>query len=69
LDLFPGIITSTNGLFTFTDTNLPCHEFYQLILLPLARAARSVAVVFCFVISTPKFFLLSLPQREREGRV
>jgi len=33
--LFPGIITSTNGLFTFTDTNLPLvMKFYQLILLP-----------------------------------
>jgi hypothetical protein len=32
---FPGIITSTNGLFSFTDTNLPLvMKFYQLILLP-----------------------------------
>ena len=32
---FPGIITSTNGLFSFTDTNAPfLMKFYELILLP-----------------------------------
>jgi alpha-tubulin suppressor-like RCC1 family protein/subtilisin-like proprotein convertase family protein len=34
-NLFPGIITSTNGLFSFTDTNAPLiMKFYELILLP-----------------------------------
>jgi len=33
--LFPSIITSTTGAFTFTDTNAPfVMKFYQLILLP-----------------------------------
>ena len=33
--LFPGIITSTNGTFTFTDTNAPLLlKFYELLLLP-----------------------------------
>ena len=33
--LFPQIITSTTGTFTFTDTNAPLWlKFYQLILLP-----------------------------------
>jgi hypothetical protein len=33
--LFPAIVTSTNGLFTFTDTNAPAlMKFYELILLP-----------------------------------
>jgi subtilisin-like proprotein convertase family protein len=33
--IFPGIITSTNGQFTFLDTNAPfLTKFYQLILLP-----------------------------------
>jgi len=32
---FPGNITSTNGTFTFTDTNAPLViKFYQLVLLP-----------------------------------
>jgi hypothetical protein len=32
---FPNIITSTNGLFFFTDTNAPLFvKFYELILLP-----------------------------------
>jgi hypothetical protein len=32
---FPGIITSTNGTFTFTDTNAPLVlKFYSLLLLP-----------------------------------
>ena len=32
---FPGIITSTNGTFTFTDTNAPLFmKFYELLLLP-----------------------------------
>jgi hypothetical protein len=32
---FPGIITSTNGSFSFTDTNAPMLlKFYELILLP-----------------------------------
>ena len=32
---FPGIITSTNGLFSFTDTNaMSLMKFYELILLP-----------------------------------
>lgn len=33
--LFPNIITSTNGIFLFTDTNAPLlMKFYQLMLLP-----------------------------------
>ena len=33
--VFPDIITSTNGLFNFTDTNAPAAmKFYQLLLLP-----------------------------------
>jgi hypothetical protein len=33
--LFPDIITSTNGTFTFVDTNAPLWmKFYQLVLLP-----------------------------------
>jgi subtilisin-like proprotein convertase family protein len=33
--LFPNIITSTTGLFSFTDTNMPfLMKFYELILLP-----------------------------------
>jgi subtilisin-like proprotein convertase family protein len=33
--LFPGVITSTNGVFSFLDTNAPfLTKFYQLILLP-----------------------------------
>jgi subtilisin-like proprotein convertase family protein len=33
--LFPGTITSTTGVFSFTDTNAPLlMKFYQLILLP-----------------------------------
>lgn len=33
--LFPNLITSTNGAFSFTDTNSPfLMKFYQLILLP-----------------------------------
>jgi subtilisin-like proprotein convertase family protein len=33
--VFPNIITSTNGAFSFTDTNAPVPlKFYQLILLP-----------------------------------
>jgi subtilisin-like proprotein convertase family protein len=32
---FPGIITSTNGIFSFTDTNAPLLlKFYELMLLP-----------------------------------
>jgi hypothetical protein len=32
---FPGIITSTNGTFSFTDTNVPLVlRFYRLLLLP-----------------------------------
>jgi hypothetical protein len=32
---FPGIITSTNGIFSFTDTNAPLViKFYSLLLLP-----------------------------------
>jgi subtilisin-like proprotein convertase family protein len=32
---FPGIITSTTGIFSFTDTNAPLlMKFYELILLP-----------------------------------
>ena len=32
---FPGIITSTNGTFSFTDTNAPLlMKFYELLLLP-----------------------------------
>ena len=33
--LFPGVVTSTNGVFTFMDTNAPLLlKFYELILLP-----------------------------------
>jgi hypothetical protein len=33
--LFPGTITSTNGIFSFKDTNAPLLlKFYELILLP-----------------------------------
>jgi hypothetical protein len=33
--LFPNVITSTNGVFLFTDTNAPLlMKFYELILLP-----------------------------------
>jgi hypothetical protein len=33
--LFPDVITSTNGIFTFVDTNAPLlMKFYQLLLLP-----------------------------------
>ena len=33
--LFPNLIISTNGIFSFTDTNAPLlMKFYELILLP-----------------------------------
>ena len=34
--IFPNIIMSTNGIFTFTDTNLPPapNKFYQLLFFP-----------------------------------
>ena len=33
--LFPGVVSSTNGTFVFTDTNVPSvMKFYELLLLP-----------------------------------